>query len=175
MNHEQILKYQQKFTEHFQEVDGSAQIMLKGHLLVEEALEAIIGKFVFHPEFIEDASLRFPQKIDIARSMSLDEHNNEMWQLGIAINSLRNELAHSLKSDKRQRKTRTLIDLYVRLLEDNTDRHKDDSEEVILMFAISFFLGFLCSFQNEVERFRSVVDEMDRIWNPHRYGADKKV
>lgn len=174
MTNEQILEYQRKFVEHFQTVDGSAQIILKGHLLVEEALEVIIGKFVFHPEFVEEASLRFPQKINIARSMSLDEHNNEMWQLGLALNSVRNELAHSLKSEKRQRKTQALIDLYLRLLEDNTERHKDDSEEVILMFAVSFFLGFLSSFQNEVQRFRSVVDEMDRIWNPHRHEADKK-
>jgi hypothetical protein len=166
-----ILELQGKIQEHFQQVDAVAQVVLKGHLLIEEALDKIIGKFLFHPEHFEEASLRFPQKIDLARSMSLDEHNNEMWQLAILINTLRNELAHSLKSDKRQRKTQSVIDLYLKLLEDKemVDSHKDHSKEVILMWAVTFFLGFLGAFEAEIDRFRSFVDGLDHIVNPHRH------
>ena len=75
---EHLIKLQEKFKEHFLYVDAPAQIVLKGHLLIEEALDTILGKFVFHPEHLQNANLRFAQKIDLARSISLAEHNNEM-------------------------------------------------------------------------------------------------
>lgn len=165
------LALQKKFEEHFATVDATAQVVLKGHLLIEESLDNIIGKFVFHPEYFESASLRFAQKIDVARSVSLDDHNNEMWELVKAINSLRNELSHSLKSEKRQQKTRRVIDLYLKLV-DNAEmaaRHKDETEEVVLMWATSFFLGYLTAFEAEVDRFKSLVNALDHAANPHRY------
>ena len=87
----------------------------KGHLLIEEALDTVISEFVFHPEFIQAANLRFAQKLSIARAMSLDEHDNEMWGLASGINSLRNELAHSLRSSKRAARIQAVLDLYFRL------------------------------------------------------------
>ena len=36
--------------------------------------------------------------------MSLDEHANSLWELVLAVNGLRNELAHALNSEKRQHK-----------------------------------------------------------------------
>jgi hypothetical protein len=165
------LALQRKFEEHFATVDATAQIVLKGHLLIEEALDTILGKFVFHPEYLEGANLRFTQKIDLARSVSLDDHNNEMWELVKAINSLRNELSHSLKSIKREQKTQRVIDLYLRLL-DNSEmaaRHKNEQEEVVLMWATSFFIGFLSAFEREVDRFKSLVNALDHAANPHRH------
>jgi hypothetical protein len=55
-------------------VDETALVVVKGHLLIEESLNSIISAFVFHPEFIQEANLRFAQKLSIARSMSLDDH-----------------------------------------------------------------------------------------------------
>jgi len=165
------LALQKKFEEHFSTVDATAQIILKGHLLIEEALDSILGKFVFHSEYFESANLRFAQKIDLARSVSLDDHNNEMWELVKAINSLRNELSHSLKSGKRQQKTQRVIDLYLKLL-DNAEmiaRHRNESEEVVLMWATSFFLGYLSAFESEVDRFKSLVNALDHAANPHRH------
>jgi hypothetical protein len=73
-----------KIEEHFAQVDETVLVVLKGHLLIEEALDTIISRFVFHPEFIQAANLRFAQKLSIARSISLDEHNNEMWGLEVS-------------------------------------------------------------------------------------------
>src|SRR5690349_1914719 len=74
-------------------IDELALVVLKGHLLLEEQLERIISKFLLHPEYLERANLRFAQKVALARTMSLDEQENSMWELLLAVNGLRNELA----------------------------------------------------------------------------------
>jgi hypothetical protein len=162
-----------KIEEHFAQVDETVLVVLKGHLLIEEALDTIISRFVFHPEFIQAANLRFAQKLSIARSISLDEHNNEMWGLASGLNSLRNELAHSLHSPKREARIQAVVDLYFRLANDAPVDVRNQPEHVVLFFAIGFFLGFLSSFQAETERFRRLLDTLDPMVNPHRYVEQK--
>lgn len=167
---------QKRVQEVFGAFDETALIILKGHLLVEETLDEIIQRFVFHAEFVEAANLRFAQKLQIARSMSLDEHENTMWEIGARLNTLRNELAHSLESDRRAKKTKALVDAYVQ--EAKNDPHfaevQKQDEHVILANAVVYFIGFLGSFKNEVERFRTVVDSMDAILNSHRHAKGGK-
>lgn len=159
-----------KLEQHLQHVDESALVILKGHLVVEEALSEIIGTFVFHGELLDGAHITFAQKVAIARSMSLDDHNNEMWQLVLAVNSLRNELAHALDSPKRVKKTKALIDLHKNLGGSMTMADGSEvPEHLLLSFTVSYSLGFLSGFIEEVRRFRSVIDEMDKFVNPHRY------
>jgi hypothetical protein len=59
--------------------------------LVEKALNQIIEDFIFHADKIVEARLSFAQKIHFARSISLDEHDNSMWNL---VTALRNDFAH---------------------------------------------------------------------------------
>jgi len=159
-----------KLEQHLRHVDESALVILRGHLVVEEALSEIIGTFVFHSEQLESARITFAQKVAIARSMSLDEHNNEMWQLVLAVNSLRNELAHALDSPKRVNKTKALIDLHKKLGGAMTIADGSEvPEHVLLSFAVSYSLGFLSGFIEEVRRLRSMLDEMDKFVNPHRH------
>ena len=159
-----------RLEEHLRYVDESVLVILKGHLVIEEALSEIISTFVFHGEHLEGARITFAQKVAIARSMSLDEHNNEMWQLVLAINSLRNELAHALHSPKRVAKTTALIELHKKLKGSTaTSNGNEVPEHVLLSFAVSFSLGFLSGFIEEVRRFKSMLDGMDRVVNPHRY------
>jgi hypothetical protein len=169
MNEHLIL--QQKFAEHFTTIDETAQIILKGHLLIEESLDTILGKFVFHPEHLKSAKLSFNQKLHLARSVSLDEHSNKMWDLAKAINSLRNVLSHSLMPEIRQKKIQQVIDIYLKLLDNDEIAAHDriESEEVILMWATSFFLGFLSTFEQEIDRFKYLVNTLDRVVNPHRH------
>ena len=153
----------QRIAEQFRYVDETALIVLKGHLLIEESLDSIISTFVFHPEFVKRANLRFGQKISVARSMSLDEQGNEMWELAVRLNDLRNEIAHSLHSPKRAAKTQAVIDLYFRLAGEIPNGLRGQAEHIALGIAIYFFLGFLSSFQTEVHRFRKSVTHQSVI------------
>jgi hypothetical protein len=165
--HERTL---QRFVEQMQHIDEVAVITLKGHLLLEEQLERIIGTFVFHAECVRLAQLRFPQKVALARAMSLDEHGHRMWDLVLAINTFRNELAHALQSEKREQKFQRLKTLF----EESTagaplPSHPLADKEVVL-FAVAAASGFLGTFEEEVLRFKEQVDILDRKMNPHRHG-----
>jgi hypothetical protein len=153
------IRIQKLAEEHFRYVDETAQIVLKGHLLIEESLDSIISTFVVHPEFVEMANLGFAQKLSIARGMSLNEHKNEMWEIAAKLNSLRNEIAHKLDSPKRAAKTKEVIDLYLRLSADMPDStHRKHEDHVLVSFAVVFFLGFLEAFQREIDH-RSLIDK----------------
>lgn len=54
---------QKKFTDEVQFVDDVAQIVLKGHLVMEELLTEGLETYLLHGEFIDDARLQMAQKI----------------------------------------------------------------------------------------------------------------
>ena len=131
-------------------IDELALVVLKGHLLLEEQLERILGKFLFHPEYLEGANLRFAQKVALARCMSLDEHANSLWELVLAVNGLRNELAHALNSEKRQHKFDRLKALYMVENEVSAVEASHCPDHELAAHTIAFILGFLGSFEEEV-------------------------
>jgi hypothetical protein len=160
-----------KFKKHLQYVDETVQIVLKGHLLIEEVLDSILKTFVFHSQFVDAASLRFAQKVNLARALSLDEHENDLWNLAISLNTLRNELAHSLHDDKRARKIATLRETYYRLVGDSPAELRDPNlpDQMVIYWSVALVLGFLDAFQSEATRFRAWVDDLDKVVNPHRH------
>ena len=164
---ERLARIQQEFAE----IDPVVHSVLKGHLLIEEKLSSIIELFVFHPEAFDEARLGFFHKVHVARALSLDEHENSMWQLILSINSLRNELAHSLDPDARRPKILRLRELYFKEIEDESYREEqqDYPDEAVVMFASVLAIGFLGRFEQEAKRFRSIVDGLDRVMNPHRH------
>ena len=171
LSDEQRKRFTERFAEHLGKVDELTLVVLKGHLLLEEAIEKIISTFVFHPEQLADGRLTFVQRVAIARSMSLDEHENTMWDLILAINALRNDLAHSLDSPKRSNTLARVRELYFRECADipniQRDRLREDQHIMALAIALSF--GFLGGFQNEVDRFKEWVSMLDHMVNRHRH------
>ena len=164
------------YKEHFRgfleklESDDAALIVLKGHLVLEERLTAVIEKFVFEPDFIDRARLSFAQKVAIARSMSLDQSRNSVWELIDKLNTLRNKLAHSLDGEPRAKALQAVRDAFQKEVAEVHQEGQED-ERVLLSGAISMCLGFVHSFEREVERFKDYVSIMNRAINPHR---DKK-
>jgi hypothetical protein len=157
----------QRFVDEMKYVDDVAQIILKGHLVMEDVMTQAICDFVHHGEFIEDTGLRFHQKVKICRAMSLSEHENGMWDLVVAINTLRNHLSHSLDPSKRQSKLDSLRTCFLREFPrlKNTKYEGVSDEATLCMHSISTCLGFLNQFHAEVKRFRELVVGMDQVMN----------
>jgi hypothetical protein len=155
------------------EDDKAAIVALKGHLVLEERITAAIEKFVFHPEQLEGARLTFAQKLSIARSISLDEHQNSMWDLVERLNKLRNTLSHSLKGASRVDAMNALRSTYAK--ERELEEWEKNDEALLIFSAVAYCLGFIDAFEQEVERFKEWVGVIDVAVNPHRYFPKKIV
>ena len=156
--------------EHLYCEDDITLVVLKGHLLIEDSLMTIIRKFVPHGEFINEARLGFFQKVQIARSLSWDEHRNEAWELALKLNRVRNDMAHALEHPKVEDHIRALRTRYFEIYAaaEEIQKKKGDPDTKVLKDIVSTTLGFLAAFEMEVERFRRWVGIMDRFMNPHR-------
>lgn len=148
-------------------------IILRGHLLLEEILYSIVSEFVFHPTFIKKSDISFSQIVNIARSMSLDDENNSMWGLILAINTLRNKIAHELSTSPNIQKHITKVkDLYnseMKGSQGEFERLWLDDDCGGMKFSIAMSMGFLYEFQDEVKRFKKAVGLIDAIYNPHKH------
>lgn len=151
------------------ELDKVALIALKGHLVLEEMITAAIEKIVFHPEYLDDARLTFAQKLVISRCVSLDDNNNSMWDLISKLNRLRNTLSHSLEGESRVNAMNALRAAYIQQRGGKLEEWEKTDDALFLLGVVSFCLGFLDGFEQEVERFRDHVNLLDKVVNPHRH------
>ncbi len=151
---------EKRFVEQIRCVDDLAQIVLKGHLVMEEVMTEALGRFVLNPEFIESARLQFHQKVKLCRAASANEKDNSMWALIDALNSLRNQLSHSLDAEKKQKKLQTIRELYDREFPDgNPDEIEDmNPDSALCMLALSGCLGFVSSLLAEIKTFEEMVN-----------------
>lgn len=83
--------------EHLDKVSDVVTLILKGHLLVEEALFAAVQTKFPHPQYFLDANLRFAQLLSIAKGLFFTEECAPVWDAIQALNSVRNRLAHTLE------------------------------------------------------------------------------
>jgi hypothetical protein len=90
-----------------------------------------------------------------------------MWNLIGAINSLRNQLSHSLDPGSRSKKLESLAVTYAQefpeLLPEKIEGMSRDS--AICVMAISGCLGFLHTFAEEIKRLKSLVLTLDKAMN----------
>jgi len=170
-----ILKRAKELALYFNKIDPFVDVTLKAHLKIESLLDDIIDMFVFNSEFIFKARLTFSQKIKLARSISLDNSKDAIWDIIILINKIRNDAVHDIKLEKKDKYIKKL-DLFMN--KERKDRQiKDewaeytDSEKLGL--TTSLCIGFLNKFKEEVMRFKDVVSDVDKIMNPHRHNDSK--
>jgi len=158
----------ERFSDEMTNVDEVAHVLLKGHLLLEEAISLILDQYVFHREHLSQARLSFHQKTLLARSLCLRKNKFGEWDLIAAINALRNDLAHNLNSPDRAKKLATLKEIYFRQADglEQIDDIKKESDASILFCACAHCAGFLATFESDSKAFRRMVHTMDRGINP---------
>jgi hypothetical protein len=123
--------------------DETANIILKGHLVIEERLTTAIEDFTFHAEHLEDARLTFAQKLSICRSISLDLDDSPIWDVLGKLNRLRNALAHSLDIERRSTATESLIAAYAKVCGGQVPTHEGSTETLMFTCVLAMCLGFL--------------------------------
>ena len=158
----------ERFNQEMSTIDEMVHVLLKGHLLLEEALALIIDQHVFHRENLTEARLSFAQKLNVARSLCLRKNRLGEWELIAAINSLRNDLAHRLNSPDRDRKLEKLKGIYFREAAEfgRIDAIKATSDHEIVFEACAHCAGFLATCAEDLRHLRKAIYESDRRMNP---------
>jgi hypothetical protein len=119
-----------------QHLDGIADgtlLLLKAHLLLEEALNAAVCAKCANPDYIDRADLNFYKLLQVARALypvpeddPKRKKTTEMfWDATEALNTLRNRYAHALEPNK-------LEPLFQRLYLPNPKAIKSLSEPDVL-------------------------------------------
>jgi hypothetical protein len=91
--------------------DEHLDSVLRGHLLIEQMLEAMLLPWFPQPEYLHEARLGFHQKLNLAHALNVRHRHEPIWRALGALNALRNDFAHRLTSAQREQKIRTFIDL----------------------------------------------------------------
>lgn len=167
-------KYKKLFEQEMSENDPLQQVILKGHLIIEVALDNIISLIFFYAEHVFKARLGFIQKIAIARAYCLRKDANTIWDVLLAINEVRNEVAHNLAGEKRVIKINKLRGLWLAEvtnemrahLEETVGRPEDMTNESVVFFACSLCAGFLGTYEDDIRALRKIIDVTDYILNP---------
>lgn len=166
--HPELTASIERFKREMETVDDDAHVLLKGHLLLEEAMSEIIDQYVFHRENVEDARLSFAQKLHLSKALCLRKNTFGEWALISAINTLRNDLAHQLNSTEREKKLAKVRELYFREAAGyaGIEELKKEADVVILFNACAHCAGFLATFLRDSKGFRAMIHAMDRGMNP---------
>jgi hypothetical protein len=137
-----------RFNRTLMEFDELSQSILKGHLLIEEQLTAILEHLVGRGgpvgDALDEVRLSVHQKAKLVRAAYADGCHAGTWLALKRLNALRNEMAHSLHSRK-------IPDLIEQLCKDmhinpNTQPPLRDSKDVQIetfVIALIFVSGDL--------------------------------
>lgn len=143
--------------------DDLVLIVLKGHLLLEQQLEQIIKQVVAHGDILDDARLTFVHKAVLAKAMCWTEHENSMWDFIDALNTLRNDIVHSLGNDKTDgRLQKALAKHEATLNAEEVKKVANFSTANRLKHAVMITMGFLGAYLGDATSYRVINDETQK-------------
>src|SRR4029077_39150 len=157
-----------KFREYLGRVDNVAQMVRKGHLEVEAELDDVLKAILFHPEHLRESRLTFHQKVHVVRAYALRKSDAAEWRLMAALNSLRNDIAHGQKSEKRSVRIAELRQILSGIgAVAFQGGVKKATEEEIVVYAAAVCNGFLLLLKDYILALRRCIEDLDRRLNPH--------
>jgi hypothetical protein len=152
---EGIAKLLEDFHKQISEIDRLATAVLKAHFLVEEQIDSVLEVVAKNPEHLGlERNPRFTQKVNWIRSFG-PLGDNDYWRLILAINNLRNKVAHKFDGPERKQAITNLRNEYRRILEpDPNDAELRDYNLILVvsMFSIAFLV-----------KLRSLTKELQHI------------
>ena|SRR5579863_1649585 len=105
MSLEKAVDAKLRVMKHLPEKGDLSLIILKGHLLIEELLFALVSSAAKDPEAIKSAKLSYYQLASVAKALyyenrlekRLEKRQSAIWGAIFELNNLRNTLAHNLE------------------------------------------------------------------------------
>ena len=100
-------------------------VVLKGHLILEEELNAAVRSRVTQPQFLAQAELEFDQLLALAKSHYFAEPSGWVWGAAKKLNSIRNLYAHNLEPEN----IGARLDEFLQLAEGHIGAERASSQE----------------------------------------------
>lgn len=126
--------------EYLDNVSDVVTLILKGHLLIEEAMYAAVQSKFPRPQHLLDANLRFAQLHSIAKGLFFTDENAPVWDAIQTFNSVRNRLAHNLEPSISTSELKT-ISFLMPVSEEVSIEHPEASN--LINAGIGAILGYL--------------------------------
>ena len=89
-------------------------LVIKGHLLLEEAMFAVIKTICRRPEALENARLSFLQLLSLFSGLTGINAENTLYKFIKGTNELRNKLAHNAEVPDLEKKIEALLAVHAR-------------------------------------------------------------
>jgi len=131
-----------RMLQHLPDDGDLSLIVLKGHLLIEELLLALVQAQVKHPAAIESAKLSFHTLTCLAKALCFEERFKDLWEAMFKLNALRNSLAHNLESPEHEKRLRAFA-LAVSGGDKRAEDHIAKEPRTTMINSISVICGFL--------------------------------
>jgi hypothetical protein len=152
------------FNKHFADLPNDlSMIVLKGHLLVERRLNAIIVHHVRPAADIASVGLRFFQKVALAKALvaNVNFFPPDFWDFATLLNQLRNDFAHDLEPPKLEghlKVAKTMAAAAYKKAFDPKSFSMPETDEGKLKLLIAVWLGILASLDSLI----NVVEKSKR-------------
>jgi hypothetical protein len=142
---------------HFAGLTDMTLIVLKGHLLVEQLLTALLLHHYHTPAEVGEAGLRFYQKVALVKAIVSPSFPDECWKMVKLINEMRNDFAHNLEPTKLKQHLQKVCAIAEthRKAAPNEFQFVFDTDEGRVKFLISFCIGFLSSVDSVIQMQKS--------------------
>jgi hypothetical protein len=148
---EQVLETLGRMATHLPEGDLTL-IILKGHLLIEEQLFAIVRESVVFPDALLQWRPRYRDISAVAKALHYRKEEDWLWESVYRLNTLRNDLAHKLEPEDLESR----LQQFIGPLETRIGSRANDNLTERVRNVFPFILGALTQIRKEVLQFKSV-------------------
>ena len=154
INVEDLAQFVEQCKERLSAIDQFATAVLKSHFLIEEQIDAVLEATAKNPKHLElERNPRFIQKVKWIRAFA-PLGDDKQWQLILAINTLRNKVAHKFDGAERKNAMVNLRQEFFQQARD--DRHFLNEQEwrdynVVLSVCMQSIM-FLTRIRKEIEK-----------------------
>ena len=161
---ERLEKARNEMVERIAKFNALMLEVMKGHLVVEQAMDAFLSAALFKHEYVRDGRFNFSQKAQMCRALSSCEDTDDLWEVIWGINSVRNQVADDLDVDEIRKKMDKLRKTFFdTLTPKQVAGLKEQSDDYIAQSACVISAGFLATLKDDAEKRRKIIDEN---WKP---------
>jgi hypothetical protein len=107
-------------------------VVLKGHLLLEEQIRAVVDERLQSPLALKDARLDCHQIICLAESLCPKDTTPNLWKAAKKLNTLRNNIAHSLDPKGLEHRVADFVQLFPSGLSEKDEPMQEQFEKSLL-------------------------------------------